>query len=67
LFPEIPLYVISHGTGLRQLKLAKQFSQYVIFGSKKIDYVFALTEFQKEEIIRKYGIPERQKLGRNIL
>ena len=44
LFPEIPLYVISHGTGLRQLKLAKQFSQDVIFGSKKIDHVFASYE-----------------------
>ncbi|MBC8384956.1 MAG: glycosyltransferase family 4 protein [Candidatus Cloacimonetes bacterium] len=56
LFPNFPIFVISHGTGLRQLKLAKQFSQYVIAGSKELDHIFALTEFQKAEIIREYGI-----------
>ena len=60
LFPKIPVFVISHGTGLRQLILAKQFSEYVIAGCKNIEHIFALTEFQKKEIIKEYGISENK-------
>ncbi len=58
LFPKITLFVISHGTGLRQLKLAEQFSEHIISRSNKFDRIFALTKFQKDEIIRQYGISE---------
>jgi len=60
LFPKIPIFVIAHGTGLRQLKLAKQFSKYVILGCKQFEQIFALTEFQKKEKIREYGISENK-------
>ncbi|PID26957.1 MAG: glycoside hydrolase [Candidatus Cloacimonadota bacterium] len=58
LFPNIRVVGVSHGTGLRQLTLAKQFSEYVKKGISKIDIILALNEYQKNEISKSYNIPK---------
>ena len=57
IFPQLPLFVITHGTGMRQLELAPQFSEYVRVKSRKIDLIFALSSLQKSMIMKKYGLP----------
>lgn len=56
-FPEIPMIVITHGTGLRQMEYAPQLSEYVKKGCKKIDLVLSLNEEQKKQIVKKYNYP----------
>ena len=56
LFPLCPVIGICHGTELRQLVRADQFSAEVIEGCRKMDRVAALSSFQKEQIKTAYGI-----------
>lgn len=56
LFPDIKVAAICHGTDLRQLVLAEKFSGYVKKGCQKLDYVFALNDYQKDKISAEYGI-----------
>jgi glycosyltransferase involved in cell wall biosynthesis len=56
-FPSIPMIVITHGTGLRQMEYAKQFSDYVKTGCQNIDLVLSLNAEQKKQIIQKYNYP----------
>lgn len=56
LVTEIPIKAICHGTGLRQLKQAEKFADYVTAGCKKIDTIFALHSDQKQKISRLYDI-----------
>ena len=56
LFPDITVCGICHGTDLRQLKLAPRFSNYVIKGCAKLDFIFSLNEFQKDKVIKKFSI-----------
>ncbi len=60
LFPDIKCGTICHGTDLRQLELAPQYSEYVIKGCRKLDYIFALNEYQKGKIIDKYGVEDNK-------
>lgn len=56
LFPLCPVIGICHGTELRQLVRADQFSAEVVGGCRQIDRIAALSSFQKEKIITTYGI-----------
>lgn len=57
LYPEIPIFVITHGTGLRQMELASQFADYVRLNCRKLDLIFALSQHQKDLISQKYDLP----------
>lgn len=56
LFPLCPVICICHGTELRQLVNADQFSAEVVGGCRQIDRITALSSFQKEKIETAYGI-----------
>jgi glycosyltransferase involved in cell wall biosynthesis len=56
LLPNAFLCVVSHGTGLRQMKLAPKFADYVKIGCQQADLVFALNDFQLEQISQVYYI-----------
>jgi glycosyltransferase involved in cell wall biosynthesis len=56
-FPHIPLIAIAHGTGLRQMVFAEQFTNYVKSGCQKIDLILSLNHLQKKLISEKYQIP----------
>ncbi len=56
LFPLSPVISICHGTELRQLVSAGQFSAEVVEGCRQIDRITALSSFQREQIKTAYGI-----------
>ncbi|TEB12707.1 glycosyltransferase family 4 protein [Pelotomaculum propionicicum] len=56
LFPHHPVIAVCHGTELRQLVNAAQFSTEVIRGCRQVDRVAALSSFQKQKIEAAYGI-----------
>ena len=59
-FPDIPMITTCHGTDLRQLKNCGHLKNKVIKSCKKINRVIALSEIQKKEITKLYGIPEKR-------
>ena len=56
LFPDIPMVTSCHGSDLRQFQNCSHLQERVLEGCRKIDVVLALSETQKEEIIRLYGL-----------
>ena len=56
LFPLSPVIGICHGTELRQLTNAEQFSDAVVAGCRQIDRITALSAYQKEQIEAAYDI-----------
>jgi len=60
LFPDMPMVTSCHGTDLRQLKNCEHLKNKVIESCKKINRVIALSEIQKKEITKMYGIPEKR-------
>ncbi len=56
LFPLCPVIGICHGSELRQLVRADQFSTEVVEGCRQLDRITALSSFQKEKIETTYGI-----------
>ena len=60
LFPEIPMVTSCHGSDLRQFQNCPHLQERVLTGCRKIDVVMALSEAQKNEIIRLYNLaPEK--------
>ncbi len=60
LFPNIPFITSSHGTDLRQFQNCPHLRERVLKGCEQVDTVLALSEDQKNEIIRLYKFePER--------
>ena len=60
LFPEIPMATSCHGSDLRQFQNCPHLQKRVLAGCRKIDVVLALSEAQKNEIIRLYHLaPEK--------
>jgi len=60
LFPEIPMVTSCHGSDLRQFQNCPHLQKRVLTGCRKIDVVMALSEAQKNEIIRLYNlVPEK--------
>ncbi len=57
---DIPVFGICHSTCLRQLKLAPRFSSMVFHWCRKLDGIFALHDYQKEDIFRSYGIDKNR-------
>ncbi|MGB3368288.1 MAG: glycosyltransferase [Acidaminobacteraceae bacterium] len=57
----IPVYGFCHGTDIRQLSLSGYHREKVIFGCKNLDKIFALNEFQIDELEEKYNY-ERSKI-----
>ncbi len=60
LFPLSPVIGVCHGTELRQLASAGQFSAEVVTGCRRIDRIAALSPFQKKQIVNIYGIDEER-------
>jgi glycosyltransferase involved in cell wall biosynthesis len=60
LFPNLPQITFSHGTELRQLKLAPKLAPYVIERCQHIDKILALSKTQSKQIIRAYRIKQDQ-------
>ena len=59
-FPKIPMVTNCHGSDLRQFQNCLHLQERVLMGCRKIDVVMALSEAQKNEIIRLYNIsPEK--------
>ena len=60
LFPHIPMVTTCHGSDLRQFQNCPHLQEKVLTGCRKIDAVIALSEAQKNEIMRLYNLaPER--------
>ena len=57
LFPEIPVVTSVHGTELRQLQLAQQFSRKVIKGVSQVDKVMVLNHDQRRKVISAFNFP----------
>lgn len=60
LLPGIPMVTTCHGTCLRQLALCPALGSKVGKSCKKIDRIMALSNYQKNEIIRTHSIPADQ-------
>jgi len=60
LFPKIKIISIAHGTGIRQMNLAPQYSDFVINHLKEIDLVLALNDYQKHLICNTYELDEKK-------
>lgn len=56
-FSEIPVMAICHGSDLRQMGKNKHLRGKVLPASRKLDRIFALNRFQKQEIASVYGYP----------
>ena len=56
LFPQIPLVTTCHGSDLRQFQNCKHLQGKVLGGCRGIDFVMALSQAQKDEIVRLYDI-----------
>ncbi|MBW2602600.1 MAG: glycosyltransferase family 4 protein [Deltaproteobacteria bacterium] len=60
LFPNIPMVTTCHGSDLRQFQNCPHLQERVLIGCREIDVVMALSEAQKNEIIRFYNLaPEK--------
>ena len=60
LFANIPMVTTCHGSDLRQFQNCPHLQERVLIGCRKIDVVMALSEAQKNEIIRFYKLaPEK--------
>ena len=57
LFPNIPMVTTCHGSDLRQFQNCPHLQERVLIGCQKIDVVMALSEAQKNDIIRFYDLP----------
>jgi len=60
LLPDIPIIAFVHGTALRQLELCPHLAGKAIEGCRKVDIILALNLFQKQQIQRKFKIPENR-------
>ena len=56
LFPHIPLVTTCHGSDLRQFQNCKHLREKVLEGCREINFVMALSQAQKDEIVRLYDI-----------
>ncbi len=56
LFPHIRMVTSSHGSDLRQFRNCPQFRSTVLEGCRTIEVILALTEDQKKNIAKLYGI-----------
>jgi glycosyltransferase involved in cell wall biosynthesis len=56
LFPNIPMVTNCHGSDLRQFQNCVNLQERVLAGCRNIDVVMALSEDQKDEIIRFYHL-----------
>ncbi len=59
----LPVVAYAHGTGLRQLELAKGFVEEVTSGCRGVDLVLAPNAFQKARIEKEYGIKKVIDIG----
>ena len=57
LAPHVPMLTFCHGTGLRQLDLARQLAPAAVESCRHLPHVFALTGAQRESIASRYGVP----------
>jgi glycosyltransferase involved in cell wall biosynthesis len=56
LFPHVPLVTSCHGSDLRQFQNCKHLQGKVLQGCREIDFVMALSQAQKDEIVSLYDI-----------
>ena len=60
LFPDVPLVATCHGTDLRQYNNCPHLRCFVKFYCRDLDKIIALTNDQKNDISRLYGIPSKK-------
>ena len=60
LFPNIPMVTTCHGSDLRQFQNCPHLQERVLIGCRKIDVVMALSEAQKNEIVRLYNLSPKK-------
>lgn len=60
LYPKIPMVTTCHGSDLRQFQNCPHLQEKVLKGCRGINIVMALSEAQKSEIIRLYGLAPEQ-------
>ncbi|MFC1494019.1 glycosyltransferase family 4 protein [Thermodesulfobacteriota bacterium] len=60
LYPEIPMVTTCHGSDLRQFQNCQHLQEKVLKGCQRINIIMALSEAQKSEIIRLYGLAPEQ-------
>jgi len=60
LFPDVPLVTTCHGTDLRQYNNCPHLRCFVKFYCRDLDKIIALTNDQKKDISRLYGIPAKK-------
>jgi glycosyltransferase involved in cell wall biosynthesis len=60
LFPNIPMVTTCHGSDLRQFQNCTHLQRMVLEGCRKIDFIMALSQAQKNEISRLYRLAHRQ-------
>jgi len=64
LFPEIPIVTSCHGSDLRQFQNCSHLQERVLAGCREIDMVMALSEAQKDDIVRLYNLdPEKIRIA----
>lgn len=56
LFTRIPLVTTCHGSDLRQFQNCQPLQDKVLRGCREVDFVMALSQAQKDEIVRLYDI-----------
>lgn len=56
LFPNIPMVTTCHGSDLRQFQNCPHLQEKVLIGCRQINFIMALSEAQKNEIIRFYNL-----------
>lgn len=57
-FPDIPMVVSCHGTALRQFRNCPHLRETLTHDIPKMDGIFALSQNQKNEIVKLYGAAE---------
>lgn len=57
LFPDIPTITSCHGSDLRQFQNCTHLQEKILSGCSQVDFVIALSDAQKNEIIRLYNLP----------
>jgi len=60
LFPDVPVVTTCHGTDLRQYNNCTHLRCFVKFYCRDLDKIIALTNDQKKDISRLYGIPPKK-------
>lgn len=60
LIEDIPIIAFCHGTDIRQLKKGNKYGDCIVENCRKIDWIYALSSEQKQEISELYGVEKER-------